>query len=127
MPFQAATNHDNADGLTTVTPQPRCVGIQYAERRYSADNSANDHGYARTDWLYDFMTPSQFDTLRTLLGLSDTTPSAEATIRTIKNDHETFANYNVTALDPRPGEDYKFDGGKYINVVWRYRGLEALA
>lgn len=126
MPFRVADGHNNPGGLTVVTPQPRCIGIQYPVRRYSAANTAHDHGTGRVEWLYDYMTTEQFAAMRQLLGLDESAPSAPATIETIQNDHTTFAVYNVEAHDPRPDEDFKFEGGKYRDVVWRFFIVEAV-
>lgn len=127
MAFQAATGHNNAGSLADVTPQPRSEGIQYADIRYSADGSVVRHGYARTEWRYGFMTRTQFAAMQSALGVSESTKSAAVTIRTLINsDFQTYANYNATAINPEPGDGYTFEGGMYLNVVWRFNKVEAL-
>lgn len=126
MPFCAVTGYDNVAGLNTLDPQPRSAGITYGDVRYAANGSVDRHGYALTAWHYDYMTPAWFAAVKTLLGLSDTQKSAEVTIQTLKNDFSTFANYNANAVLPEIGDGYDYQGGKYLNVVWRFIKIEVV-
>jgi len=126
MPFQAAPGHDNTAGLSTVTPQPRSPGITYAEVRHSANGAVARHGNAATEWRYGYMTPAWFAALQALLGISETVKSAEVTIQTVQNDFQTFEDYNAIAVHPEAEADYKYDGGAYLDVVWRFKELRAV-
>lgn len=125
MPFAAVTQWNNVAGLQTVSPPPFTPGVQFAESRYAANGSAERHGDARTEWRYGYMEPAAFDAMRTLLGLSDTVKSAEVTLQTTR-DFRTYATYNAIAVDPEPVDDFEFEGGHYLNVVWHFIKLVAV-
>jgi hypothetical protein len=127
MAFQAVTNHDNAGNLADVSPQPYTPGLQYPEVRFNAGGGADRHGLAYFEWHYGFMTRAQFAAMQTQLGLSESTKSANVTVRTLINsDFQTFANYNAKAINPEADQGYKFEGGMYQDVVWRFNVVEAL-
>lgn len=108
MPYQIASGHNNAAGLTTVTIQPYCPGIGYTFVM-DGDSVADIKGDGSTTWVYATLTAAQFDTLLNEFGLDyNTTPSKKVTIRTTVNDNATghnrnYANYNaVITAPPKP-------------------------
>ena len=126
MACRAAADFDtDLDGESDLSPQPRPSGIQFPRRNPAADGSFYRDGAEFTVWTFDYMTHTHFSTFNTTLGLSDTTPNVEVSIRTLTNDFDTYDDYNALVSMPEPEEDYQHDRDTYLNVRYTFRRLEA--
>lgn len=125
--YKLATEHDNAEELLTVDPQPMSPGILYPERRYAADGSAHDHGTVYTVWQYSILTPAQYTALLTAFGLASAV-SALVTVATVDDvARTTWSNYNARIVKPEHGKTAQFRRGFWRDVQFMLRELEALA
>lgn len=98
MPYQVAIGHDNAAGLSTITPQPATPdGLRYPEINYGGDGTASFNGHLTADLVWNNLVDrDRRAVIAAQFGLSDTVASALVTVRILKND-DTFANFNCTA------------------------------
>ena len=93
--YQSAAGWNNAAGLATLPLQPGSPGILHGGWQYAVGGAAS--------WLFDYtelthkgsITPAEFNAQNTALGVSASTPSAQRTMRLLKDDRTTWANYNV--------------------------------
>lgn len=97
MAYQVAQNHDNAVGLVNMVVQPKMPGIRGGAREWAADGFQYENGWKLCELSFGFMTTTQLSSLLTQFGLSETTLSAEITIRLPANITRTATNYNATA------------------------------
>lgn len=119
--YQLVDGFNNVGTLITVTPQPRSTGIQYPRTVYAPAGTYVD-GSAYTIWIYDVLTRTQFNTLRTAFGLSDTVVFNDVTIKTLANDNvwRTF-NARIEYI-PQERDPYFWK-----NVEFRLYNLEAVS
>lgn len=105
MTYRVATNHDVALGsLTVLVPQPRCPGLQAAERSYAADGSVYEQGaFVRLIWDV-FGTATEYTDVLALFGLSETVLWREVTLYA-RNANYAWQRFNGVALHPRLGVD----------------------
>lgn len=103
--YAVAEGHDVALGsLVTIAPQPRCPGLQAADRSYAADGSVYEQGaFVRLIWDV-FGTPTEYTDVLALFGLSDTVLRANVTVY-VRNANFAWQRCNGVALHPRLGVD----------------------
>lgn len=126
MTFQVAQGHDNTAGLTDLPLEPRFSGILHPRVVIAASGQKYYDGQPYAELRWDFMRKSTYETLLTLFGLSDTTLSAPVTVRLLKNDFITWANYNAIALLPDMGRQIEHERGKFLNIVIVLRALQEI-
>lgn len=98
MPYQIADGFNNAGSLATITPQPAAPdGIRYPELVFYGNGQADFDGALYVDLYWTALTRAQYNTLRTLFGLSDTVASNDVTVR-LRTNADSWANYNATAI-----------------------------
>lgn len=121
MPYQIYIGHNQAVNLADVTPQPRSDGIwTKLPDIYAGDGTVYEDGTDSTEWIFSFLSASQYTAFLTASGLSSA-KSALVTVKTITNAR-AFANYNATIV--RPGRlRYQY---WWENVVFPLNFLEAL-
>jgi hypothetical protein len=124
--FQAAAGHNNTAGLTTIRPQPRCPGLLYPRIVYAADGSRYRDGTPYTEFRWDYLKPSEYAAILTLLGLSSETIYAPVTVRLIDYGFVDWSNYNATAYLPEMEQNLEYRLGVYTNVVLVFRELELI-
>lgn len=125
MTAQSALGFDNGDSLVDITPQPHMSGLIY-RTVYSAGSAVYRDGAPITRWSWGFLRPAEWEAIKTALGLSESVKSAENTINTLTNDFDTYDSFNATAILPEPDTDYRYEGGRFLDVVITFRGLEAI-
>lgn len=125
--FQVAVGHDQEGSLAAVSPQPRSSGLRYIERVTAIDGSLTLKGLPYVEWIWDYLSYTDYGTLLTACGLDATAPtaSAEVTIKTLENDYATWSNFNAIAHLPEVEVDIDRDRGTTLNVVMRFIGLVA--
>lgn len=97
--YQIADGHDNAAGLATISPQPGVPdAVKFPETDFFGDGGAEVNGFQQLELVWTALTRSQYNTLRTALGVTDTVITNDVTIR-IRTNADTFANYNATVID----------------------------
>lgn len=113
MAYEFATGHDNEAGLSVVSIQPSCRGIQVNVVR-DGRGFAKIKGKGTLDWLYDPSLPAgDFAALLTEFGLNYfDTPSVDCTLRTTLNDeademNREFGVFNATLTIP-PAPQFQF-------------------
>lgn len=122
--YQVAPGWNNAGELAAIVPQGASPdAIQYPELRYAADGSASFHGYMFMDLVWSSLERAQYNSLMTQFGLSQTTASARVTV-TIREDDDSFANYNATAIHVKAAKRAR---PFWKQLTIRLRNLEALS
>ena len=123
MTYKIAAAHDNAAGLTTVTPQPACEGIQYPRMIRAASGKVYPDGQAYCEWRYGpELDETVYNSLLTQFGLTSVW-FAEVTVATVSSaDRVTFSNYNGRIIRPQ----VQYSKGFYRNVVFLVSELEAI-
>lgn len=97
--YQVADGHGNAAGLTTLTPQGATPnGLKYPETDWYGSGSADVNGVLQTELVWTGISLSDYNTLRTQLGVTDTAISNAVTIRLVSNAG-AWGNYNATVVD----------------------------
>jgi len=124
MAYQVADGKGNAAGLIDVDPQPASpYGVRYPELRFGADGSATLHGSAFIDLVWSSLTRTQYNSLLTQFGLSQTIAHNAVTVSVLDNDN-TFTTYN--------GDAYRMQEERrriafWSNLVIRVANLETPA
>lgn len=109
--YQYALGHNQA--LTTsVRYQPRCEGVFYALERIGADSLASDDGNLVSEFIYDYLSPEEYENLLSDFGL-DSAKTAQITLNLPNQTRTTFAAYNCVIQRPRKPS---FDFQNYRNV-----------
>ncbi|GIV82095.1 MAG: hypothetical protein KatS3mg051_1449 [Anaerolineae bacterium] len=126
MAFQVAQGHDNVAGLVDVVVEPRHSGILYPRVIIAASGQKYYDGQPYAEWRWDYLRKATYQDLLTQLGLSDAVISAPVTVRLLKNDFTTWANYNATAFLPDMGTQIEYRLGKFLNIVVVLRGLQEI-
>jgi hypothetical protein len=125
--FKYASGWNNAAGLQLIDPQPASPGVIDPDIRTAGDATRYGNGARFSEWRFGYLTEAQFSAINATLGISNTTKSAKATIRTVsQDDYKTYANYNVIVNLPEPDTGYRYYGGRYIDVVYAFTRAEAL-
>jgi len=119
--YQLVDGFNNTGTLVTVDPQPRSTGIQYPRVVYAPAGTYAD-GSAYTLWIYESLTRTQFNTLRTAFGLSDTALFNDVTIKTLGNDNAWVVKNARIEYIPQERDPYFWK-----NVEFRLYNLEATA
>lgn len=125
MTYQKAAGYNNAGGLTDISIQPASPGLTAGRRQVAGNRQEIEDGRYTSELVYGYLTKSQYNSLLTEFGLT-TNASAEITIRMPRNSDREFANYNAVIVRPDIGKDAEFRLGKYLNVRFRLRGIQAI-
>jgi hypothetical protein len=126
MPYQAAIGHNNAAGLTTLSPQPSSPnGVQTARYSNSASGQTYPDGEQFIELVYTSLEPAQKNALDTAFGVSDSVGSNEITVRIRKND-DSFANYNAIVDYPPVGRKARRSLNGWESVSYTVHLVEAL-
>lgn len=129
MPYQAAPNHDNVAGFTTLATPPICpLGIQYAEYIQAASGKVYPNGTSFCVWEFNDLTEAQYEAILAILGLTTaaTSVTGPVTIQTVTHDRSVFANYNATVVHKK-GEDTEFADNRFLSARFLFNQLEAVA
>lgn len=122
MPYQVATGHNNAAGLTTIVPQPATSEIEPGLLRQGGDGLFYEDGFKRTTLKWSRLTSAQLAALYTAFGWSATVASSAVTLRLKDNSDRDFANCNVIADRPRA----RYVLGYWENVESDIHHMDAL-
>lgn len=124
MTYKIADGHDVVEGsLTTVTPQPKSIGIAYTQRDYCGAGISQQGAY--TIWRYNVLTAEEYDDLLTAFGLASALTN-EVTVMTI-DDTRTFVRKNGTIVRPQPEVDLRMGMPFYNDVAFYITDLEDAA
>lgn len=124
MNYRVGIGHDLADGgLTTIQPQPRCLGVQQTRRSYAASGDVYEEA-AWAELVFNVLnTEADYLTLLTYFGLDASLTS----LVTVRLPSQFFTNtlYNATAVRPDHGREV---GRDYFvkDVTILLRDLEQL-
>lgn len=129
MIYKSASGHNNRT-MTAIDPQPRCIGIQFAERGYGPGGRAKDTGKGFLEFEYAILTIDQYRTLLLRFGLDSRllsrVESADISLLVLTDDRwPQFVN-GVIDL-PRIGPENKFRQGFYNDVTFPVRMIEAMS
>jgi hypothetical protein len=124
--YRAKALHDIAlVSLTTLSPQPRSVGVQAVERSYGLSGAVQEQGLY-IELVYDYIeTPTEYAALLTLLGLTSVL-FAPVTIYAWSSAYGDV-RYNATAVRPQIGQDAGWTNYFLRNVTFLFKDLEALS
>ena len=93
MNYQSAAGHDNVVGLTTLTYQPACEGLNYSLWTPTSHGNEPVGGQLAQIVYKGQIDESWFPTILTQLGLSSAN-NAERTM-TLPRDDRSAGNFNV--------------------------------
>lgn len=97
MPYRIADGFDNEAGFADINPQPASEAVRYPELVYYGNGQAEFDGAPYVELLWSGLSRTQYNALRTQLGVSDTVASNDVTVRIRLNDN-TFDDYNATLI-----------------------------
>lgn len=97
---QVAQGTDNEAGFADIAVEPFVPGLDYPERSAGLPGARYGRGRLQTALTYAILTRTEFNSLRTQLGLDDTADSAQITIRLRGND-DTLQDYNCWVHAPK--------------------------
>jgi hypothetical protein len=120
--YQVAQGHDNSGALANITPQPRCSGVRYARRTYSADGQVYEDGALLSAWEFTAISESEYAALLIAFGLT-AAASAAITARTVISNDRTFGIVNATII--RPAEA-RFREGVLRDIAFDLVDIEEL-
>lgn len=116
--YEIVDGYNNTGTLAAVDPQPSSIGIMYPRVRYTPGAIYAD-GDPYTEWEYTSLTRTQFNSLRTAFGLTDTTIFNDVTIRTLDTGNSWTAYNGRIFLVPKNRTRYF-----WRNVTFRIINLE---
>lgn len=121
--YKVAVGHNNAAGLSTITPQPRNPSdIQYPEFLVGLDGSMIPQGNQFAELLFAALSYSEYTGVLAKFGLSATVFSAACTVR-LRTDGDLYQNYNgIASHTTGKQRGYGFWKDFTITVGW----LEAI-
>lgn len=97
--YEVADGYNNAAGLAALTPQGATPnGLKYPETDWFGSGGAEVNGELQTELVWNDIDVTDYNTLRTQLGITDTAISNLVTIR-LRTNTDTFANYNAIVVD----------------------------
>lgn len=129
MRYMSANGH-NQHTLTAIDPQPRCLGIQFAERVYGVGGTATDKGKGFLEFEYAILTVAQYRTLLTRFGLAGNLLSRieSANVSLLVLTDERYPQFVNGIIDlPRIGPENKYRMGHYNDVTFLVRHVEAMS
>lgn len=103
--YEIVDGYDNELTLAAVDPQPRSIGIMYPRTRFTPAAIYSD-GMPYTEWVFSSLTRTQFNSLRTAFGLTDTTIFNDVTLRTLDNSNNWTAYNGRIFLMPKERTSY---------------------
>ncbi len=109
MPYQFAAGHNNAAGLSNISPQPACPEIRDGLVRVAGNLLTYEDGYKSTTLKWSRLTAAQMDSLFGQFSVSSSIKSVLCTIRLKQDEDRAFSNYNATLERPR---------GTYVLGYW---------
>lgn len=126
MAYQVAKGYNNTAGLAAMVVEPRSSGILYPRIVMAASGQKFYDGWPYVELRWDFLRKSTYTSLLAQFGLSEATPSVPVTVRLLKNDFTTWANYNALALMPDMGQSVEYERGKFLNIMISLRALQEI-
>jgi hypothetical protein len=116
-----APGHNNVAGYLPLPTEPHFAGIQYPREIYTPTTVYND-GLAFAELDYRALDAPEYVLLLARAGLT-TAKVANVTIRLPGRDRVTFTDYNGQAVQPKNGEDQRWDVLRYYDVRLLVRKL----
>ncbi|MEM4406009.1 MAG: hypothetical protein QXS68_03095 [Candidatus Methanomethylicaceae archaeon] len=93
--YKFASGWNNQAGLSDLVIQPRSENISWPSVRTAANGLTYFDGMPKVELLFSVLTKSEFDSLISQLGFSDSTKSVKATMRFPRNKDRSAGTYNV--------------------------------
>lgn len=124
--FQVAIGFNNVLGLTDLSIEPRFSGIKYPAVIFSVSGKKYRDGQPFAELRWDYLRKADWGTILSLFGLSDSNPSSEVTVRILKNDFQTWGNFNAIAVIPEFEDGIVHERGKFLDVVIVLRNLQEI-
>lgn len=95
--YRVAVGHNNAAGLSTLSPQPRNASdIAYPEFLDGLDESVTPQGKPFVELTFNALSYSEYAIVLAKFGLSATIFNADVTVR-LRTDIDAYSNYNGVA------------------------------
>lgn len=134
--YQIAAGYNNAGALVNIeslTPsgdRPFHVPDGWSQfdlgvEKIRLDRLSTLAGYPATAWVFAALTRKQYAYLQSTYTSGGASYRGKVTIKTIKADGQTFANYNAVMVLPKLTESQR-RGGAYPDVKVQFIGLVAL-